>query len=158
MRILHRSVAFANPPRCKLNRENEYFPSAFAPEKLVSRDGSGSPVLRQPAHLHTQAECCAYLQDPSRIPRRSPFIYLNRHMPSGQSRVYRVTHLRTDGVHCRDSAGTVPVNLKVVPNGCCLVGKSPWTNYIIASLSYAHYWYGVTSILKVLAPYQNVLV
>ena len=27
--------------------------SAFAPENLVSRDGSDSPVPRQPAHLHT---------------------------------------------------------------------------------------------------------
>ena len=26
----------------------------FAPEKLVSRDGFGRPVPRQPAHLHTQ--------------------------------------------------------------------------------------------------------
>ena len=33
-------------------------------------------------------------------PRRRPFIHLNRHTPSGQSRVYRVTQLRTDGVHC----------------------------------------------------------
>ena len=31
---------------------------------------------------------------------------LNRHTPSGQFRVYRVTRLRTDGVHCRESAGT----------------------------------------------------
>ena len=54
-------------------------------------------------------------------------VYLNRHMPSGQSRVYRVTQLCTDGVHCRDSAGTGPVNLKVAPNGCCL-GRSSWTN------------------------------
>ena len=37
----------------------------------------------------------------------------NRHTPSGQSRVYRVTQLRTDGVHCRESASTGPVNLKV---------------------------------------------
>ena len=29
--------------------------SAFAPENLVSRDGFGSPVPLQPAHLHTQA-------------------------------------------------------------------------------------------------------
>ena len=35
--------------------------------------------------------------------------------PSGQSRVYRVTQLRTDGVHCRESTGTGPVVLKVVP-------------------------------------------
>ena len=48
----------------------------------------------------------------------------NRHTLSGQSRVYRVTHLLTDGVHCRESSGTGTVNLKVVPNGCCL-GRSP---------------------------------
>ena len=35
--------------------------------------------------------------------------------------------LRTVGVHCRESAGTGPVDLKVVPNECCL-GRSPWTN------------------------------
>ena len=52
--------------------------SGFAPENLVSRDGFGSPVPRQPAHLHTQAEFGAYLRDSSRIPRRRPFIYLNR--------------------------------------------------------------------------------
>ena len=28
---------------------------------------------------------------------------------------------------CRESAGTGPVNLKVVPNECCF-GRSPWTN------------------------------
>ena len=31
------------------------------------------------------------------------------------------------GIYCRESAGTGPVNLKVVPNECCL-GRSPWTN------------------------------
>ena len=56
-------------------------------------------------------------------------------MPSGQFRVYRVTQLRTDGVHCRESAGKGPVNLKVVPNECCL-GRSPWTNYM--RLSFLH--------------------
>ena len=50
--------------------------SAFAPENLVSRDGFGSPVPRQPAHLHTRAESGAYLRDSSRFPRRRPFIYL----------------------------------------------------------------------------------
>ena len=51
----------------------------------------------------------------------------NGHTPSGQSRVYRVTQLRTDSVHCRESADTGPVNLEVVPNECCL-GRSPWIN------------------------------
>ena len=50
--------------------------SPFVPENLVSRDGFGSPVPRQPAHFHTQAESGAYLRDSSRVPRRRPFIYL----------------------------------------------------------------------------------
>ena len=54
------------------------------------------------------------------------FIY-NRHTPSGQTRVYRVKLLRTDGVHCRVYTGTGPVNIKVVANECCL-GRSPWTH------------------------------
>ena len=101
--------------------------SAFAPENLVSRDGFGSPVPRQPAYLYTETESGAYLRDSSRVPRRRPIIYLNRHTPSGQSQVYRFTPLRTDGVHCRESTGTGPVNLKEVPKECCL-GRSPWTN------------------------------
>ena len=68
----------ASPARGQLNRKNEYSQSAlFVPENLVSRDGFGSPVPRQPAHLHTQAESDgAYLRDSSRVPRRRPFIHL----------------------------------------------------------------------------------
>ena len=50
-----------NPARGQLNRENEISLSPFAPENLVSQDGLGSPVPRQPAHLHTQTESGAYL-------------------------------------------------------------------------------------------------
>ena len=46
--------------------------SASAPENLVVRDGFGSPVPRQPAHLHTQAESHAYIRDSSRFPQRRP--------------------------------------------------------------------------------------
>ena len=67
----------ANPARCQLNRENEYFPSAFAPENLVSReDGFGNLVPHQLAHLHTQTESGAYSRNSARVPRRRPFIYL----------------------------------------------------------------------------------
>ena len=46
-----------NPARGQLKREKFNISlSAFTPENLVSRDGFGSPVPRQPAHLHTQAE------------------------------------------------------------------------------------------------------
>ena len=84
--------------------------SAFAPENLVSRDGFGSPVPHQPAHLHTQAESGAYSRDSSRIPRRRPFVYLNRHTPSGQTRIYRVTQLRIDGVQLKPVFSTCPLH------------------------------------------------
>ena len=46
----------------------------FAPQKMVSRDGFGSPVTGQPAHLKTWAEYGAYLPDSSRVPRRRPLL------------------------------------------------------------------------------------
>ena len=54
-------VKVANPARGQLNRETNISLSSFVPENLVSRDGFGSPVPRQPAHLHTQTESGAYL-------------------------------------------------------------------------------------------------
>ena len=50
-----------NPARGQLNREIHISLSSFVPENLVARDGFGSPVPRQPAHLHTHAETGAYL-------------------------------------------------------------------------------------------------
>ena len=98
--------------------------SPFAPEILVSRNGFSTIPSRVSLLIrHTNAESGTYSRDSSRFPRRRPFLYLYRHTPSGQSRVYRVTQSRADGVHCRESAGTGPVVLKVVPNGCCL-GRS----------------------------------
>ena len=56
---------------------------------------------------------------------------------SGQSRVYRVTQLRTDGIYSRESAGTGPVNLKVVPvTGAALTGAPLFSTCTI-------YWYDV---------------
>ena len=59
----------------KVIRKNISLSALFAPESLISRDMFGSPVPRQPAHLHTQAESGAYLRDSSRFPRWLPFIY-----------------------------------------------------------------------------------
>ena len=73
--------------------------------------------------------------------------YLNRHTPSGQSRVYRIMQLRTDGVHCLESAGAGPVALKVFPaKGATF--SSPWSNSCAPLFSHTHYWYEV-DILKV---------
>ena len=103
---------FAIPARGQLNRETECFPV-----RVRARD---STVLSRVSLLISilRLTSGAYLQDSSRVPRRRPFISLNRYTPSGKSRVYRVTHLRTHGVHCRESAGTGAAVLKVFPNEC----------------------------------------
>ena len=132
----------ANPARGRLNRINVFSLFPFAPHNLVPRDGFGRPVPHQPVHLHTQDEPGAYLRDSCRFPRRRPFVNLNRHTPSGQSRVYRVTRLRTNGVHCRESAATGPVVSNIVPNGCCHFAGHRGPNNM-RSLSHTHYWYEV---------------
>ena len=49
--------------------------SPYMPENSVSRDGFfSSPVPREHAHLHTQAESGAYLRDSSRVSGRRPFM------------------------------------------------------------------------------------
>ena len=65
----------ANPARGTGKMNISLF-ALFVPEHLVSRDGFGSSVPRQPAHLHTQAKYGAYLWASSRVPRRRPLIYL----------------------------------------------------------------------------------
>ena len=101
----------ANPARGRLNRENE----DRSHLRIWSREtGSAVPSRVSLLILHTQVESGAYLRDSSRVLRRRLFIYLNRHTPSGQSRVYQVAQLRTDGVHCRGHAGAGPAVIKVV--------------------------------------------
>ena len=49
----------ANPARGHLDRKMNISLSPFAPENLISRDGLGSVVPRQPAQLHTQTSLFA---------------------------------------------------------------------------------------------------
>ena len=131
----------ANPARGQLNRENEHSPVPVRAWEfgLARRVQPSRPASACSSPYSGWIWCL--LTDSSRVPRRRPL--WNRHTPSGQSRVYRVTQLRTDGVHCRESAGTGPVNLKVVPNGCCLAWQITMDQLIFASLSHTHYWYEV---------------
>ena len=111
----------------KLNGENE--PFSVCPRsrlRIWSREtGSAVPSRVGLLILHTQAESGAYSRDSSHFPRRLLFSHLYRQPPSNQSGVYRVTQLRIDGVHCRESASTGPVVLKVVPGtGAAFSGTS----------------------------------
>ena len=128
------------------------FLSAFAPENLVSRDGFGSPVPLQSAHLHTQAESDAYLRDSPRLPRRRPFIHLKppyaiESVPSlsGHAIAYRWCSLPR--VH-RHRASK--------PQGSSERGL-PWQvtmdQLMCASPSHTHYYWYEVGMLKVTADY-----
>ena len=115
------------------------FPYHRSRLRIWSREtGSAVPSRVSLLILHTQAEfeSGVYSRDSSQFPRRRPFTYyLNRYTPSGQSQVYRVTQLRIDGFHCRESAGTRSVVLKVVPvTGAALAGPTMGQLLLCASL------------------------
>ena len=123
--------------------------SAFAPENLVSRDEFGSPVPRQPAHLHTQSKSGAYLRDSSRVPRRRLFIYLKPpyaigSIPtiSGHAVAYRWRSLQRVRRHRSSKPQGSPE--RVLP------GQVTIDQLIFASLSHTHCWYEV-GMLKVSA-------
>ena len=95
-----------------VNRETEYFPVPVRAWELFGF--ARRPVLPQPAHSpHSGWMWClltGFLLLPAAVS-----IYLHYQPSWGQSRAYRVTQLRTDGIHCLGSFGTVPVVLKIVP-------------------------------------------
>ena len=79
----------------QLNRQkNDFFP----PVPVRSRDSLTIPSRVSPPLPHAFGDG----------------VHLYREPPSGQSQLLRVTQLRTDGVHCRESAGAGPVVPKVV--------------------------------------------
>ena len=98
--------------------------SVFAPENLVSLDGFGSPVPRQPAHLHTQAESGAYIRDSSRFPQRRPLLYLKRpdaieSVPSLSD--HAIANRWRSLPRVRRHRASKPLGTTtVVPNECCL--------------------------------------
>ena len=117
--------------------------SAFAPENLVSRDGFGSPVPRQPVHLQsTQAKSGAYLRDSSRVPRRRPFIYLKP--------PYAIGSVPSSSVHAISyrwrSLSRVRRHRASKPQGSS-ERVLPWQvtmdQLIRASLFHTHYWHEV---------------
>ena len=116
----------ANPARGQLNRKNEYSP--VCPRSCLT-NWSRETVSAIPSRVSL---LISILRLNMVLTHGIPFEFrggvhiciLNRHTPSGQSHVYRVKQLRTDGVHRQESASTGPVNLKVVASECCL-SKSP---------------------------------
>ena len=137
----------ANPARGQLNRENDIPPSPYVPENLVSRDGFSRPVPRQPAHLHTQAESCAYLRDSSRVPRRRPFMkppYAIGSVPSlsGHAIAYRWRSLP----RVRRHRASKPQGSSERVLHCWQITMG---QLIFTSLSHTHYYWYEVDMLKV---------
>ena len=125
----------ANPARGQLNRENNIPLSPCVPENLVSRDGFSRPVPHQSAHLHTQAEYGAYLRDPSRVPRRRPFM-------KPPYDIGPVLSLSLPRVRRHRASKPQGSSERVLP------WQVTMDQLIFASLSHTHYWYEV-GMLKV---------
>ena len=116
----------ANPARGQLGQGECLIPSPRACLRIWSRE-TGSAVLSRVSLFISVLRLNLVLTYGIPPEFRGGVHLCDRHTPSGQSRIYRGTQLCTDGVHCRESADTGPLKLKVVPNECCL-GRSPWTN------------------------------
>ena len=132
----------ANPAHGQLNRDFFFPLSAFAPENLVLRDEFGSPVPRQPAHLHTQAESGAYLRNSSRVSRRRPFIYSKPPYAIGS-----VPSLSGHAIAYRwPSLPRVRRHRASKPQGSSEL-LLPWQvtmdQLMCTSLSHTHYWHEV---------------
>ena len=123
------------------------FLSPSAPENLVSRDGFGSPVPRQPAHLHIQAGSGAYLRDSSRVPRRQPSLckppYAIGSVPSLSGRHAIAYQWRSLPRVRRHRASKPQGSSKRV-----LPWQVTMDQLICASFSHTQYWYEV-GMLKV---------
>ena len=107
----HHSGKVANPPRGQLKGKMNISLTPFAPEKCCSCETGSAASASSFSTLRLNMMLTQEI-----LPDfRSGVHFLCRHTPSGRSRVFRITQLRTDGIHCRESAGTGPVVLKVVP-------------------------------------------
>ena len=106
----------ANPARGQLNRENVHFPCPRSRLRIWSPE-TGSTVPSLVSLLISILRLNLVLTGGI-----LPVFHISQ-PPSSQTRVNRVTQLYTDDVHCRESAGTGPVNSKVVPvTGAALTG------------------------------------
>ena len=97
----------ASPARGQLNRKKIIFPCPRSCLTIWSRE-TGSAVPSPVSLLISILRLNLVLTYgiPPEFRGGVHLFNYNHHTSSGQSRVYRVTQLHTDGVHCRESAGT----------------------------------------------------
>ena len=113
------------------------FLSAFAPENVVSRDGFGSPVPRQPAYLLLRLNLMLTYGITPEFRGGVHLFLLKPPYAIGSVPSLSGHAIGTNDVHSRESAGTGPVNLKVVPvTGAAISGITMDYELICAYLSH----------------------
>ena len=110
---MDQSGKIANPARGQLNRENVVFPVPVCAREfgLARQVRPSRPV--SPCSFSTLRLNLVLTRGTTPTFRDSVRIY--RQPPSGQSRVHRVTQIRSDGFYHREFAGTGSAVFKVVP-------------------------------------------
>ena len=130
-----------SPARGQLNKKNEYFPVRVRARELgFARRVFGSPVPRQPAHLHTQAEYGAYLRDSPEFRGGVHLFIYNRHTYA----IGSVPSLSGHAIAYRwRSLPRVRLQWASKPQGSS-ERVLPWQvtmdQLIFASLSHTNYW------------------
>ena len=121
--------------------------SPIAPENLVSRDGFGSPVPRQPAHFRTQVESGALLTGflPSSAAASNYLLkppYANGSVPSLSDHAIAYRWRSLSRVRRHGASKPQDSSKRVLP------WQVTMDQIICASLSNTHHWYEV-GMLKV---------
>ena len=109
-------IKVASPARDhQLNRENEQFHCPRSGLRSWSRETGSTLPSHVPFILHIQAESVTNSGD--FFPRRRPFI------PSTAIGSVPSLSRHANGVHCRESAGTVSLQGSSSRKGCCLFSR-----------------------------------
>ena len=122
------SCKVANPTRGQLKKENEYFPVSVRVLRIWSREtGLAVPSRVRLLIPYSGGIWCSLTGFLPISTAASIYLFKPPYAIGSVPSLLRYAQLRTDGVHCRESAGTEPVSPWVVPNMCCHC-RSPWTN------------------------------
>ena len=108
-----------------------FFPCPRSRLRIWSREtGSAVPSRVSPLILHTQAESDWLVLNRGIPPVFRDGVHVYRLPPSGQSRVYRVTQLRTDDINCPECARLRASSSRGSSSTRCFCfHSSPWTNF-----------------------------
>ena len=118
----------ANPDRDQLNRKHIFSPHCAREFGLARQAGPSRRASARPFSI-TRLNLVLSHGLLSFLPVFHDGVHLYRQPPSGQSRVFRLTQLRTNGVHGREFIGTYPVVNIVRVTGAAFSGI-PWTNQL----------------------------